>query len=269
MEQHKLGQKYRLEGILISKDGSTVICSQASFYVEQDESTVPLVAFYTKTLQNKQLEPVQDEQLRLDRGAAITEDGKYFLAQLKNETKTVLWDTESGCIMHVLDDANGRGMVAISSKSMRAVTGQSAEADGMKVWDVQSGNLLHNFVGAEISKIFLTQRGTIAITTDSKGYQPTSFEAWDLMKGKKLASFTVDTNPSWICHMGDHIAYTVQASVTVTTLELRFPGNEKTKLSPSSYGAHKELIEFKGMLDPCDPNDNDEDLDDDESDIMQ
>ena len=266
MEQHKLGQKYRLEGILISKDGSTVICSQASFYVEPDESTVPLVAFYTKTLQNKQLEPVQDEQLRLDRGAAITEDGKYFLAQLKNETKTVLWDTESGLIMHVLDGANQGGMVAISSKSMRAVTGQLTGADGMKVWDVQNGNLLYNFVGAGISKIFLTQGGTIALTANSK---TTSFEAWDLMNGKKLASFTVDANPYWICHIGDHIAYTVQPSVTVTTLELRFPGSEKTKLGPSSYGAHKELTEFKGMLDPCDPNDNDEDLDDDESDIMQ
>ena len=269
VEQHKLGQKYRIETILISQDGSTVICSQASFFVEQEETTVPLLAFYTKTHLHKQLDPVQDEQLSLDGGAAITEDGKYFLAQLKNEIKTVLWDTESGRIVHVLDDANQRGMVAISSKSMRAVTGQSAEDNGMKVWDVESGNLLYNFVGAEISKIFLIREGNIALTTDSKGYQPTSIEAWDLMKGRKLATFTVDTNPSWICHLGDHISYTVPASVTVTTLELRLPGSQKSEIGPSSYGAHEERSEFKGIMDPCDPHDVDEDKDDDDSEIMQ
>ncbi|XP_068701494.1 protein qui-1-like [Montipora foliosa] len=269
VEQHKLGQKYRIETILISQDGSTVICSQASFYVEQEETTVPLLAFYTKTHLHKQLDPVQDEQLSLDSGAAITEDGKYLLAQLKSDIKTVLWDTESGRIVHVLDDANQRGMVAISSKSMRAVTGQSAEDNGMKVWDVESGNLLYNFVGAEISKIFLIREGNIALTTDSKGYQPTSIEAWDLIKGRKLATFTVDTNPSWICHLGDHISYTVPASLTVTTLELRLPGSQKSELGPSSYGAHEERSEFKGIMDPCNPNDVDEDKDDDDSEIMQ
>lgn len=247
-----------------------VICSQASFFVEQEESTVPLVAFNTKTHEHKNLDPVEDEQLSLDLGAAITEDGKYVLVQLKNEIKTALWDTESGHILHLLDDANQRGMVAISSKSMRAVTGQSAEESGLKIWDVQSGKLLYNFVGDEITKIYLIRDGTIAITTDSKAYQPTCFEAYDLMKGKKLATFTVDTNPSWICQLGDNIVYTMPASVSVITLGLRIPWIQQgAKLVPSSYGAHKELSEFKGMMDPCDPNDVDEDKDDDDSNIMQ
>lgn len=258
-----------MEAILISKDGSTVICSQASFYVEQEESTVPLVVFNTKTNKHWQLDPVDEEQLTLDSGAAITEEGKYFLQQLKTSIRTALWDTESGHIMHLLDDANQRGMVAISSKSMRAVTGQSASENGMKVWDVQSGQLLYDFVGAEISKIFLIRDGTMAITTDSKGYQPTSFEAWDLIDGKKLATFTVDTNPSWICQLGNDIAYTAPASVTVVTLGLHIPGITKPNPGPSSYGIPKELSEFKGIQDACDPNDIDEDKDDDDSNVMQ
>lgn len=266
--QYKLGQKYRLEAILISKDGSTVVCSQASFFVEQEDSTVPLVAFNTKTHETRQLDPINDEQLSLD-GAALSEDGKYFLLQLKSEQKSALWDTETGRILHFFEEGNfGRSMVALSSKSMRAVTSNS-DGDGLNVWDIQSGKLLYDFVSGEIDKIYLIRDGTIAITTDSKGYQPTSFEAWDLMKGKKLATYTVDTNPFAICLLGDNIAFTVPASVTVMTLGLHIPGVEKTKLGPSSYGAHKELSEFKGMLDPCDPNDVDEDKDDDDSDVMR
>ena len=268
--QYNLGQKHRLEAILISKDGRVVICSQSSFFVEHEESTIPLVAFNTKTNEHKNLDPIENEQLCLDSGAAITEEGKYVLVHLKNEIKTPLWDTESGHILHILDDANQRGMVAISSKSMRAVTGQSAEENGLKIWDVQSGKLLYNFVGEEISKIYLIRDGTIAITTDSKAYQPTSFEAWDLMKGKKLATFTVDTNPSWVFQLGDNIAYTIPASVSVIVLGLHIPWiQQEAKLRPSSYGAHKELSEFKGMMDPCDPNDVDKDKDDDDSNIMQ
>ena len=46
-----------------------------------------------------QLDPVKDEQLSLD-GTAITEDGKLFLLQLKNEYKSAIWDTDSGRLVH-------------------------------------------------------------------------------------------------------------------------------------------------------------------------
>ena len=261
--QYKLGQRYRLEGILISKDGSTVICSQASFYVEQEDTTVPLLVFNTKTHEHKELDAIKDEQLGLD-GSAITEDGKYFILQLKNDQVSALWDTDTGKLMHTLSEgSSGRNMVAISSKSMLAVTSH----ESLKVWEIQSGKLLHDLVSTDIDKIYLNHDGTIAITTDSKGYQPSSFEAWDLIKGKKLTTFTVDTNPFVVYPLGDQIVYAAPASVTVQTLRLHIPGREEKKPEPSSYGNHKEIGEFKGMLDPCDPNDVDDDKDDDDGDL--
>ena len=261
--QYKLGQKYRLEGILISKDGSTVICSQASFYVQRKVQTVPLLVFNTKTHEHKTMDPVKGEQLVLD-GSAITEDGKYFILQLKNDQISAIWNTETGKLMHSLrEGSSGRNMVAISSKSMLAVTSH----ESLKVWEILTGKLVHDLVATDIHKIYLNQDGTIAITTDLKGYQPSSFEAWDLIKGKKLATYTVDTNPFLICPLGDQIVFAAQASVTVMTLRLHIPGREEKKPGPSSYGDHKALSEFKGMMDPCDPNDVDEDKDDDNGDI--
>ena len=268
--QYKLGQKCRLEAIQFhsSKDGSMVVCSQASFFVQQEESTTALLAFNTKTHEHRQLDPAEGEQLNLD-GAAITEDGKYFLQQLQNVRKSALWDTTSGRLVHLLDDANwGRSVVEISSKSMRAVTSNS-DGNGLLVWDIQSGKLVHEFVTGEIAKIFFIRDGTIAITTDSKGYQPISFEAWDLVKGKKLTTYTVDTSPFAICPLGDNIAFAAPASVTVMSLELHVPGIEKAKFRPSSYGVYKGLNEFKGMQDPCDANDVDDDKDDDETNVSQ
>lgn len=265
--QYKLGQKYRLEGILISKDGSTVICSQASFFVQQKDKTVPLLVFDTKTHEHRVMDPIKDEQLGLD-GSAITEDGKYFILQLKNDQVSALWNTETGKVMHTLGEgSSGRNMVAISSKSMLAVTSH----ESLKVWEIQSGNLLHDLAGSttDITKIYLNQDGTIAITMETKGYQPSSFEAWDLIKGKKLTTYTVDTDPFAICPLGDQIAFAAPASVTVMMLRLHIPGREETKPGPSSYGDHKEISEFQGMLDPCDPNDIDVDKDDDDSNIQQ
>lgn len=129
--QYKLGQKYRLEGILISKDGSAVICSQASFFVEQEAKTVPLLVFNTKTYTHKVLDPIEGEQLGLD-GSAITEDGKYFVLQLRNDQVSALWNTETGELMHTLGEgSSGRNMVAISSKSMLVVTSH----ESLKVWE--------------------------------------------------------------------------------------------------------------------------------------
>ena len=269
IEQYKLGQKYRLEAILISKDGSTVICSQASAKVQQkNESTTALLAFNTETHEHRQLDPAEGEQLGLD-GAAITEDGKYFLQQLKNARKSALWDTTSGRLLHLLDVAYWKeSMVAISSKSMRAVTSNS-DGNGLQVWDIQSGKLVYEFVTDLITKVFLVRDGTIAITTDRKGYKPTSFEAWDLIKGKKLTTFTVDANPMDICPLGDNIAFTEPASVTVMSFELHIPGIVKAEFRPSSYGAYKELSEFKGIRDPCDSNDVDDDKDDDKTEVSQ
>ena len=262
--QYKLGQKYRLEGILISKDGSTVICSQASFYVEQDAKTVPLLVFNTKTCTHKVMDPIEGEQLSLD-GSAVTEDGKYFVLQLRNDQVSALWNTETGELMHTLGEgSSGRNMVAISSKSMLIVTSH----ESLKVWEIQSGKMLHDLVSTDVDKIYLSHDGTTAITTDSKGYQPSSFEAWDLIKGKKLTTFTVDTNPFAVCPLGDQIVFAAPASVTVMTLRLHIPGREEKKPGPSSYGEHKEIGEFKGMMDPCDPNDNDNDKDDDDASIQ-
>ena len=209
------------------------------------------------------MDHIKDEQLVLD-GSAITEDGKYFILQLKNEQVSALWNTETGKLMHSLGEgSSGRNMVAISSKSMLAVTSH----ESLKVWEILTGKLVHDLVATDINKIYLNQDGTIAITTDMKGYQPSSFEAWDLIKGKKLATYTVDTNPFAICPLGDQIVFVQTASVTVMKLRLHIPGREKKKRGPSSYGDHKELSEFKGMMDPCDPNDVDEDKDDDDGDI--
>lgn len=261
--QYKLGQKYRLEGILISKDGSTVICSQASFFVQQEETTVPLLVFNTKTHEHRVLDAIEGEQLGLD-GSAITEDGKYFILQLQNDQVSAIWNTETGNLMHTLDEgSSGRNMVAISSKSMLAVTSH----ESLKVWEIESGKLRHDLVSTDIDKIYLNHDGTTAITTDSKGYQPSSFEAWDLIKGRKLSTFTVDTNPFLVYPLGDEIVFAPPASVTVMTLRLHIPGREKKKPGPSSYGNHKEIREFKGMQDPCDPKDVDDDKDDDDGDI--
>ena len=217
-----------------------------------------------------QLDPVKDEQLSLD-GTAITEDGKLFLLQLKNEYKSAIWDTDSGRLVHRLDGGSrGRSlMAAISSKSMRAVISQS-NGCGLQVFDIQNGELLHKLLAARIEKIFLIRDGTIAITTNSEWPQPTSFEAWDLITGKKLATFTVDTNPKnpfAMCPLSDTISFVAPASATVISLGLHIPGVKKTTLGPSWYGAHKELTEFKGILGPCDPNDVDNDEDDDETDV--
>ena len=241
-----------------------MICSQASFYVEQEDTTVPLVVFKTKTHEHKALEAIEDEQLTLD-GSAIAEDGKYFILQLRNEEISAIWDTETGKLMHTLGEGScGSNMVAISSKSMLAVTSH----ESLKAWEIQSGKLLHDLVSTDIDKIYLNHDGTIAITTDSKGYQPSSFEAFDLIKGKKLTTFTVDTNPSVVYPLGDQIVYAAPASVTVQTLRLHIPGREERKPGPSSYGNHKEIGEFKGILDSCDPNDVDDDKDDDDGDLQ-
>lgn len=261
--QYKLGQKHRLEGILISKDGSTVICSQASFFVQQEDTTVPLLVFNTKTHEHKELDAIEGEQLGLD-GSAITGDGKYFILQLQNDQVSAIWNTETGMLMHTLDEgSSGRNMVAISSKSMLAVTSH----ESLKVWEIESGKLLHDLVSTDIDKIYLNHEGTTAITTDSKGYQPSSFEAWDLIKGRKLSTFTVDTNPFLVHPLGNQIVFAPPASVTVTTLRLHIPGREEKKPGPSSYGNHKEISEFKGMQDPCNPKDVDDDKDDDDGDL--
>ena len=265
--QYKIDQKYRIEALLISEDGSTVVCSQASFFVEQDESTVPLVSFNTKTHEHRDLEPVEDQQLKLD-SAAITHDGKYLLVQLTNMYQSAIWNTQDGRLQHFLGEGScGRGMVAISSKSMLALTGNT-DGNRLNVWGIESGKLVHEFPSAEINKIYLLKDGTIAVTSDSKAYEPSCLEAWDLIKGKKLTTFTVEMNPSTLSPLvGGHIAFVAPASLKVMTLRLHIPRCEAGNWEVSSYGTHKELSEFQGLLDPCDTSDMDKDKDDDDGDL--
>ena len=201
VKQYKFGQKYRFEDMLVSRNGSAVVCSQVGQTVDHDDETIPLVLLNPQSEQQRILEE-KGTQLLLWNGC-IGDDGRY-LACLTKDYAALLWDLKSGCLTHRLEtDGEDPSVIstAISTTSNTVLTGQSD--GGINVWDIASGSRIYTFICNDADSINVTQNGRVAFSNYRSSNR--NIDAWDLGTGLKLASFTSDWKPERMIAAGNHL----------------------------------------------------------------
>jgi len=84
---------------------------------------------------------------------------------------------------------------------MTAITG--ANGVGIKIWGVESGQVLRTITCPGVSKVYVSPDGKVIISRSEDG---NTFDAWDIKTTKHLASFTTDGYPNHVKTVGDGIA---------------------------------------------------------------
>ena len=243
VQRHIFGQQYPLEDMLISKDGTVVVCAQVSHMVEHKEKTLPLVVLITGSQEHRQLE-MTGRQLLLT-WSSLSDDGRYLL-NLTSDYKPVLWDLRSGNVKHqfkVRDDP-ATYATAISSTLNLALT---AHSDGnIKAWEIDSGRVLYTFKCDTVDLILVSADGHVAYSRYR--YRNSNIDAWDLRNGAKLATFTSDWKPEKVAMAGNHVVFAQAESPDLVTLRLHVPGcTEVAVTEKSPY----EGVATEGELTPC------------------
>jgi len=84
---------------------------------------------------------------------------------------------------------------------MTAITG--ANGVGIKIWSVESGQVLCTITCPGVSEVYVSPDGEVIISRSEDG---NTFDAWDIKTTKHLASFTTDGYPNHVKTVGDRIA---------------------------------------------------------------
>ena len=215
----KFKEKHRFEEMLISSNGKMTVCSQASQMTQHSDKELHLVAIDTTSFSHKILK-YEGEQLTLF-NARISDDGKY-LVNLVQYSQPLLWDLHTGQLIRKLfdpDEYETASTVAVSGASMIAITGTGD--DVIKVWSIESGQVLRTVPSPPVSELYLSQDGEVII---SRSQDQNSFDAWETKTGKKLASFMTDGYPSHVKAVGDTLALGLGENPNLMILHLHRPG---------------------------------------------
>ena len=184
---------------------------------------MPLIAIETTTFTHKCLS-YEGEQLSLFK-ASISDDGKY-LVNLVQYMQPLLWDLQTGKLISHLFDSEAYetvSAVAVSGSSKTAVT--AANSVGIKVWSVESGEVLRTINCSGVSEVYFSPNGEVII---SRSQGTNSFDAWDMTTAWKVASFTTDGFPNHVKTIGDRLALGLGENTNLIVLRLhRYARNER------------------------------------------
>ena len=258
----KFKEKRRFEEMLISSNGKMALCSQASQMTQHNDKELPLVAIDTTSFSHKILK-YKGEQLTLF-NARISDDGKY-LVNLVQYSQPLLWDLHTGQLIRKLFDPEEyetASTVAVSGASMVAITGTGDE--GIKIWSIESGQVLLTISSPPVSDLYLSQDGEVII---SRSQDQNSFDAWETKTGKKLASFMTDGYPNHVKTIGDRLALGLGENPNLMILHLHLPG-KKNKVLEEDLKSPYDGLAIEAVVEdfqekPVDDNmDTDKDNDD-------
>ena len=258
----KFKEKQRFEEMLISSDGKVAVCSQASQMTEHKDKGLPVIAVNTRNFKHKVLK-YEDENLNFY-NAQISHDGKHLIT-MAEYVKPLLWDLTSGKLKHKLFDSDsyaGANIAAVSSVTNLAVTGQND--GGIRVWDIESGTVLRTLSSPAVTNIYFCADGEVLFTRDQ---QANSFDAWDVIKAKKLSSITTDGIPNHVDIIGNRLLLGVGENPNLCILRVHRPGrdNEMDATQGSPYEGINLVTEVKdceGKPTVKDGMDDDKDNDD-------
>ena len=262
----KFKEKRRFEEMLISNNGKMAVCSQASQMTQHKDKELHLIAIDTTSFAHKSLS-YQGEQLTLF-NAKISDDGKY-LVNVVQYSQPLLWNLLTGklvCTLFNAEEYETASAVAISGSSMTAITG--AAGVGIKIWSVESGQVLRTITCPDVSDIYVSPDGEVIISRsqDAKG-----FDAWDMKTTKHLASFTTDGYPNHVKYIGDRLALGGGENPNLMVLRLYRPGN-KERLQEDDLKSPYDGVSIETTLGdfqekPTADDGMDDDKDDDKSHI--
>ncbi|XP_078369383.1 uncharacterized protein LOC144653297 [Oculina patagonica] len=265
-------EKHRFEKMLISTNGKMAVCSLAGRKTtNHKDKELPLIAVDTTSFTHKVLK-YEGEQLILF-NARISDDGKYLVNYVQN-SRPLLWDLHSGQLIQKLFDPEENESaitVAVSGASMMAMTGTH---DGIKVWSIESGQVLRTISSPDVSNLYLSPDGEVVISK-SNSFEADSFHAWDPKTGRKLASFTTDGNVMHVEIVGDRLALGLRENPNLMIVHLHRPG-QKGKVhdeylqSPYDGLTIETTLTKESQLEkPSAQDDMDTDKDDDKGDVAK
>lgn len=260
----KFKEKQRFEDLLISNNGKTAICSQASQMTQHSNKELPLIVIDTTSFSSKNLQ-YQGEQLSLF-NARTSDDGNY-LVNLVEYSQPLLWNLQTGQLVRKLFDPDAyerASTVAVSGASMSAVTGTVDQK--IKIWSIESGEVLRSIDSPHVSELFISPDGEVIISRSDQNHD---FDAWDTKTGKQLASFTTDGSPNHVKIIGDRLALGLGENPNLMIIHLHRPAlkdrMEEENL-PSPYDGLPEEATVENFQEKPSKDDGiDDDKDDDDS----
>ncbi len=265
-------EKQRFEEMLISTNGKMAVCSLAGRKTtNHKDKELPLIAVDTTSFTHKVLK-YEGEQLILFK-ARISDDGKYLVNYVQN-SRPLLWDLHSGQLIQKLFDPEENESaitVAVSGASMMAMTGTH---DGIKVWSIESGQVLRTISSPDVSNLYLSPDGEVVISK-SNSFEADSFHAWDPKTGRKLASFTTDGNVMHVEIVGDRLALGLRENPNLMIVHLHRPGqkgkvHDEDLQSPYDGLTIETTLTKESQLEkPSAQDDMDTDKDDDKGDVAK
>ena len=260
--QYKFGQKHPFEDMLISRNGSSVVCSQVSQIVEREDDTLPLIVLTTQSGDHKLLE-VESTQLLLWNGS-IADDGSYLVC-LTKDFEALLWDLTNGSLKgRLVGDKENPTVTstAISTASNVVLTGQGD--GGINVWDIANGRVRYTFECGTVDSIFVTRDGEVAFS--NYRYTNSNIDAWNLRTGLKLATFTSDWKPERMTISGNRLVVAKADKPELMTLRPHIPGHVEDTApvnSPFENCPLESVLQSTHDLASAREGDEDEDNDDD------
>ena len=263
MQRHKFGQKHPLEDLLISKDGSVVVCAQVSHIAERKDKTLPLLVLVTGSQECKLLE-MPGKRLMLT-WSSVSDDGKHLL-NLTSDLAPVLWDLHAGEVKHTFKVKDNAAVYATAISTPRRLA-LTAHSDGdIYAWEFDSGRRLYTFRCETVDLILVSADGNVAYSRYR--YRNSSIEAWSLKDGTKLAAFTSDWKPEKVTLAGNCPVLVQAESPELMMLRLHIPGQGGVATAGESP---YQGVAVGGELVPCSdsPKEDEEDEgpDEEETDV--
>ncbi|HVX61939.1 MAG TPA: WD40 repeat domain-containing protein, partial [Pirellulales bacterium] len=119
------------------------------------------------------------------RSVAFSADGRRILTT--GGESAVLWDAETGQLLHtILDHAGGNASAVFSPDSTSVLVASSDEAGNAALWDVESGRLVRSFAGAEGAVVAFSPNGQYVACVSERS---ASFGVWDADTGQHVRWF--------------------------------------------------------------------------------
>ncbi|XP_032238906.2 NACHT domain- and WD repeat-containing protein 1 [Nematostella vectensis] len=232
--KYNIGKKRPISEAIMSKNGAVIICALLAVDSKKRRS-LPLVSFYCKSGKNRVLK-IKGEELKLQ-GASISREGEVLVALTKDGTPTV-WSIPDGKLKLLLETDDVR-VTNVSRRCDVIITCKGAHDCRLQMWSMDSGSLLAVFDTPPTHKILMQPSEKLAYT-----FHRNTFDAWDLVNGERIASMTLDWEPTplHVHALGGVLVFPVPKTPLLISLGIK--SEEKTRIGNAYEGVplQKELV---------------------------
>jgi WD40 repeat protein len=238
--KHRFEKKQPISEALMNRDRSYVVCGLVRNEKEPNKS-LPLIVFDCRNNKHHVLK-IKKQQLTLH-SASISHDGKFLVA-LTFDTVPTLWNIPSGHLLYILptDSVHATGL---SSRMNVAITCKGETDAVIQIWNIETGCILSQFDTQPTHKILVSEDETVAYT-----FQGNTFYAWDLLRRKRITSFTMDWAPipRHVFSAGNSIVVPIPEAPVIMTLRLQGQGFDGDRVMSCDEAYSDVTVDGKLLL---------------------